>query len=292
MPSINRWGKHHIMTFTQRFRGRYIRIKARTTWRRNGGWFALWEVQAFGCSLGTRPPWTCSDAGTAILGAKGAAENACRKVAPPSFELSPPESPVLNMDGFLTAQLSNGEYCSSRLLETSRTLDGLEQQVQSLQYEHALSVRKQEDGRATLEAAEARNAEADASKTASLDASVAEATQAVFEAEQEILGLETYILDAEKEAEKVAELLANLRRSCRDDGDVTKHLEKLRWIIQVLPPCPGRNDFQLKIPKVAGLEDAGSPRIEDDGSLNPSSSLLSTGSRSSTPEASGGLVTK
>ena len=56
---------------------------------------------------------------------------------------------------------------------------------------------------------------------ASLDASVAEATQAIFEAEQELLGLETYIVAAEREAEKVAELLANLRRSCRDDGDVT-----------------------------------------------------------------------
>jgi len=244
------------MTFTERLRGRFIRIKARSTWARNGGWFSLWEVQAYGCSLGTRPPWTCSDAGPAILGARGAPDHVCRQVAPPSFELSPPDSPVLNMDAFLSAQLANGEYCSARMLETTRTLDGLEQQVQALRYEHALSERKQDDGRATLEAAKARRG---TGEDASLDASVAEATQAIFEAEQELLGLETYIVAAEREAEKVAELLANLRRSCRDDGDVTRHLEKLRWIIQVLPPCPGRSDFHLKIPEVLGIEGAGSP---------------------------------
>ena len=88
----------------------------------------------------------------------------------------------------------------------------------TLRYEHALSERKQDDGRATLEAAKARRG---TGEDASLDASVAEATQAIFEAEQELLGLETYIVAAEREAEKVAELLANLRRSCRDDGDVT-----------------------------------------------------------------------
>merc|ERR1719486_1832910 len=145
MPTINRWGKHHIMTFTERLRGRFIRIKAR----------------------GTRPPWTCSDAGPAILGARGSPDHVCRKVAPPSFELSPPDSPVLNMDAFLSAQLANGEYCSARMLETTRTLDGLEQQVQALRYEHALSERKQDDGRATLEAAKARRG---TGEDASLDA--------------------------------------------------------------------------------------------------------------------------
>merc|ERR1719335_2021191 len=52
-----------------------------------------------------------------------------------------------------------------------------------------------------------------------------------------------------KRAEAMQEYIdETLTPECYEDGDVSEHLQKVRELIMELAECPGRDDFQLKIP--------------------------------------------
>merc|ERR1719240_1988647 len=55
-----------------------------------------------------------------------------------------------------------------------------------------------------------------------------------------------------KRAEAMQEYIdETLTPECYEDGDVSEHLQKVRELIMELAECPGRDDFQLKIPAEA-----------------------------------------
>eukprot|EP00746_Dinoflagellata_sp_MGD_P161088 gnl/MRDRNA2_/MRDRNA2_88121_c0_seq1.p1 gnl/MRDRNA2_/MRDRNA2_88121_c0~~gnl/MRDRNA2_/MRDRNA2_88121_c0_seq1.p1 ORF type:complete len:430 (+),score=112.17 gnl/MRDRNA2_/MRDRNA2_88121_c0_seq1:99-1388(+) len=60
-----------------------------------------------------------------------------------------------------------------------------------------------------------------------------------------------------------------LAPECKEAGEVTEMLEKVRELIISLSECPGRDDFRLKIP-----EEEKKPLLKDDEDLNDSEDLL------------------
>merc|ERR1719333_979686 len=74
-----------------------------------------------------------------------------------------------------------------------------------------------------------------------------------------------------KRAEAMQEYIdETLTPECYEDGEVSEHLQKVRELIMELAECPGRDDFQLKIPAKAKAEEenAGNNNNNNNGNNN------------------------
>merc|ERR1719335_1972173 len=72
-----------------------------------------------------------------------------------------------------------------------------------------------------------------------------------------------------KRAEAMQEYIdETLTPECFEDGEVSEHLQKVRELIMELAECPGRDDFQLKIPAKAKAEEENAGNNNNDNGNN------------------------
>lgn len=160
---------------------------------------------------------------------------------------------------FIAEQLETAEACAAKVLEAQRTSDGLDARVQALKARYDAVRAADARARADLEAAAAALPDAAKEERAELEAAVATGTTTVLRSEHELLALHPELLEAHKDLTRVAAHLERLRATCVESGAVSPHLERIRTLIQVLPDCPGRNDFTLTIPTLPDPQGAPDP---------------------------------
>lgn len=91
------------------------------------------------------------------------------------------------------------------------------------------------------------------------NAAINAATEAIDEARETINALDPLLDEAKAALQKVQDHVDDLEQNCGSNTDVTEHLKKIRALITSLDACPGRHDFTLTKPDLAGSLGAAAP---------------------------------
>jgi uncharacterized protein YukE/predicted lactoylglutathione lyase len=90
------------------------------------------------------------------------------------------------------------------------------------------------------------------SSQADTNGEMRDATRNIQMAKDVLSSINPLLENSRKESDALTSHLEILKDNCQLDDDVTNHLTRVRELIMSLEECPGRNDFRLEVPTIAG----------------------------------------